>query len=599
MHYGTDWRYHLDALKSRLVAFLFERGGLLALATLALYLWVAPAHIMNGDNADFAATGTVGGAAHPSGYPLYLMWLRLWSVLPVAPAHATAIATVILGAAAVLALHAACRVWGARPLAATFAVGLFATAPIVLRIHTEADVFPLNCLISATIVWLAALEGPLKGARRAAALALMAGLGISHNLTCVLIAPIGILGVVRGIREASGSARAVGLALAAFVAGLLPYLYLLVTPETLVSWGKVDDLAGLIRHILREDYGTWQLSGRGTEVYGIENLGELLRSMLRAYLWVPFAIGLAALGVSLVRPLGKESRLGWAMLIACVLLTGPILIGRFNVNPVHLGLYLTQRFHIQSMMLFAVFVAIGIDRAAALAADRVSMPALAKALTVTSFIAGAALSLPYLSRVHTPAAEQGLRNMLTSLPPAAIVIGAPDEFHFGMGYLQAAVGLRADVAIIATPQLGLAYYRNRVQQRTGIVIAKPSASDKLSVVIAEQALATGRPVFIDAYQANIAKSFPVYPYGILYRVLPRGSSPPSIGTIFALNQTLFANYRFGYSRPGMDDQLATQFHLQYARVWQSLADGLGTLERHEDQAFALQLVDELAPRDDE
>ena len=71
---------------------MFERGGLVVLATLVTYVWLAPHAIMNGDNADLAGVGHVGGAAHPSGYPLYVMWLRLWSWLPGSPAYVGALA---------------------------------------------------------------------------------------------------------------------------------------------------------------------------------------------------------------------------------------------------------------------------------------------------------------------------------------------------------------------------------------------------------------------------------------------------------------------------------------------------------------------------
>ena len=50
----------------------FDRGGLLACTALVLYLWVAPPHIVDGDNAEFSTLGSIGGVAHPSGYPLYL-----------------------------------------------------------------------------------------------------------------------------------------------------------------------------------------------------------------------------------------------------------------------------------------------------------------------------------------------------------------------------------------------------------------------------------------------------------------------------------------------------------------------------------------------
>src|SRR4249920_3715606 len=106
---------------------LVQRGGLVTFAMLVLYGWLAPAHVVDGDNAEFCTLAATGGAAHPSGYPLYVLWLRALSWLPGTPAHAAALATVILAAASMGVLHAACRAWGARPLAATFATLVFAT----------------------------------------------------------------------------------------------------------------------------------------------------------------------------------------------------------------------------------------------------------------------------------------------------------------------------------------------------------------------------------------------------------------------------------------------------------------------------------------
>src|SRR3984885_10125631 len=169
--------------RQRFARIALDRGGLIALATLVLYVWIAPAHIVDGDNAQFATLGALGGAAHPSGYPLYVLWLRATAWLPGATAaHTAAIATAILGAAQMLVLHAACRAWGARATAATFAVAVFAGAPVVLGIYTEAEVFALNGLVVAAVLWLAAAEGPLRGVWRALALGLVAGLGISDHL---------------------------------------------------------------------------------------------------------------------------------------------------------------------------------------------------------------------------------------------------------------------------------------------------------------------------------------------------------------------------------------------------------------------------------
>ncbi len=584
-----------SAAVGRARTLLVDRGGALAIATLVLYVVIAPDHIVNGENADFVATGSLGGIPHPSGYPLYSMWLRAWSVLPLPPAHAFAIATAMLSPLLVLSLHAACRAWGARPAVATAAVAMFVTGPIVLRIHTEVEVFALNGVVTACIVWLAAERGPVTGQRRVAALCLVAGLGLANHLTCVLLAPVGILGVARGIRESTRRGRAIALGAVALVAGLLPYLYLYVAPSTSVSWGEVTSIGDLARHALRFDYGAFQFAAKGEELYPLANAGALASTTLRAYLFVPSALGGIAVGLALLGRQRGDTRAGWWMLVATWVLAGPLLVLRFNMAPEGIDRYVVERFHLQSLTLFAVFVAAGIDRA--LDYWKGPTPRLVGgALAATAFVVGAALSLPDLSRKHSPAVEQGLRNLLATMPPAAIVIGTPDDLHFGMGYLQSVLGIRLDVTIISTSQLGLPYYRDRLKARTGFVVEKPGPGETVTANIAKQALATGRPVFIDTFQANIAGAFPIYPYGILFRVLPLGSTVPSLDEMFEINRDVFARYRFGYAFPGPNDFHATRWHELYARVWASMSAGLAQAGRAEDAAFARSLALELAPR---
>ena len=75
--------------------------GLLSLVILAIYLWLAPSFISDGDNAEFSTLSVTGGVAHPPGYPLYVLYLRAMSWLPGSSgAHTAALATAILGALA-------------------------------------------------------------------------------------------------------------------------------------------------------------------------------------------------------------------------------------------------------------------------------------------------------------------------------------------------------------------------------------------------------------------------------------------------------------------------------------------------------------------
>src|ERR1044072_2753737 len=68
-------------IASRVVA----RGWWLGLVALIAYCATASPYIVDGDNAEFVTLGAIGGRGHPSGYPLYVVWVRLWSWLPGAP----------------------------------------------------------------------------------------------------------------------------------------------------------------------------------------------------------------------------------------------------------------------------------------------------------------------------------------------------------------------------------------------------------------------------------------------------------------------------------------------------------------------------------
>lgn len=550
-----------DRIRAR--SLLLDRGGLIALVTLVLYVWLAPAFVIDGDNAEFATLSVTGGAAHPSGYPLYVLWLRALSWLPFgSPAHTAAIATALLAAAANLVLYNACRAWGARPFAATVAVALFATGPVVLRLSTEAEVFILNNLAVAAVLWLAAPEGPAHGGRKAALLGLVAGLGLGNHLTCALVAPIGIYGVVCGAREAKSPARAVAAAVGMLCVGLLPYAYLFVASDSPMSWGVIRDVDAFVGMISRRDYGgPGGFRVNAVHVPATTSLLGLVGTIGRAWLWAPAVAGVVMLGVRCVR---GTARLAFGMLALTFVIAGPLLVLRFNVPPSGLGLYVCQRFHVLPALLLAIPIALAVDRIP------VRRAPLACTLAATVGVAGAtAVSLPYLARIQSPAVELSARNMLESLPPDAVVVHVQDELHAVPGYVQAALGERRDVVIVTWPMMTLDWYRDRIAARG---LAHIQVGDKRHLI--DDALARGRPVFIDRLQRDVIDAYPTYPWGALLRVLPRGSALPSAREMYELNDRLFGQFNLAYATPGPDDEFATEAHRRYAATWMIVAYAL-------------------------
>lgn len=567
----------------------FHRGAgrswAIGAGALAVYAALASSRIVDGDNAEFATLGALGGRAHPSGYPLYVMWLRAWSWLPgTTPAHTAALATAVLGALAVGVLHAACRAWGARPLAAMVAAAMFGASPLVLRYHGQAEVFALNDLVCALVLWLAAERGPLSGGRRAMALGLVAGLGLANNLTCVLVAPIGLLGVVRAARESRFTAYAHVLGGCAI--GLLPYAYLYVADGP-VSWGQVDSVPGLVAFFLRREYGGAASFMPGAAVPWSVNVLACLETIARSWRWLPAVAGCAMLGVRISRPAG-ESRWAWALLAASFVLAGPVLASRFNVDPHGLGAYVCQRFQILPQLVLAIPVAAALD----VAAGWLPRPRLAVAAAALGVAVVGASALPRLQRIHSPAMELGVQNLLRSLPRDAIVVVTADDQCFGGRYLQWVRGERPDVALVCGGLLPTRWYRAAWASR-GLEMP-PSTRARLGDAL----LRTGRPVFVDPELTELLSGFASYPHGVVRRVLPHGAAPPAASEVAAINRDLYGAFDLDYARPGLDDEYAAIAHHRYASSWAAIARLLDAAGDRPAALDAFELTRTLQPTTD-
>jgi hypothetical protein len=568
----------VERLARRAVA----NGWWLGALALIVYAALASPHLVDGDNAEFATLGAIGGRAHPSGYPLYVLWLRAWSWLPGTPAHAGALATAILGALAVVVVHAACRAWGARPLAATITAAMFAAAPVIVRYASEAEVFALDNLVVALVVWLAAAAGPLRGHHRAAALGVIAGLGLANHLTCVLVAPIGILGVIRAARESRSSAYAV--ALAGLVIGLVPYAYLFFADGP-ASWGRMDTAGDLIAMITRRDYGVTSLMTGGADVAWTASLGALGATLARSWLWLPALAGVAMLGVRALRPVG-EPRAGWLCLAASFVLAGPVLMLRFNIDPHGVGHDICERFH----MLPAVLLAIPIAAALEIGSARITRETAAIALCVPGVLALWLLDLPRLAAIHTPAVELGVRNTLRSLPPFAIAVVTGDDQCFGARYLQLARGERPDVAVVCAGLLPVRTYRDAWAAR-GLSLA-PSTGPHLTQAL----LATGRPIVVDPTLTAAVAAAANYPFGVLVRLVPPGAAMPAPADVAAINRDLFRAFALDYPIPGLDDGYATVAHHRYAASWAAIAQRLDRAGDRDGARDAFALTQQLKPQ---
>jgi hypothetical protein len=540
---------------------------------LAAYLAFASPYVLGGDAGEFDALAARGGVAHPPGYPLFTLILRAFSAaMSGSPVLGASRVTAVTGALAAGVLYLACRSWGCRPDASLVAVTLYGSSPLAWLYATQAEVFALNALLCASLVALAGTRSFLRGSARLSALAVVFGLGLSHHHTILALAPIGLLGALRALRECrpgADRARAALFAVGALAVGLSPYVYLLWAsrhPEGRWVWGGPMSLPDLVRHFERAEYWAQNAADPRIPAPAVQ-WAALAQSMERGLLGV--GVPLAALGFASAlvdNPPRGADRWGAAALAASLILAGPALLAVLVARPVGIYGVIIARFYQLPLMLASLGLAWGADLALSAAGPRVGRPvAWVTAIAIAIF---AGTHVPgELREADRPTVEQYLQNTLAELPPGAVVVGTGDHRCFGFFYVQTVLGQRTDVVYVEAGLLHDRWYRDRIARALG----ESSVSDAAPALI-EALLQRGRLVFVtDSMNLLVPPGHATYSLGTVVRVLPSGEAPPEPQALETMNLAIAHDFVREPSAPEDPWGWAGEVDATYARPWIELS----------------------------
>ncbi len=273
----------------------------LLLISCALYVGTAAPTVASifDDSLEFQVVCPTLGIAHPTGYPLYTLLGRLFSLLtPQEPARGVNVLSAICGGVAVGLLYLLCRACRCGRASALFGAVLLGLCPVYWSQATVAEVYTLNALFFAGLPLLALWAGAgarhvSVGARRAALLALAMGLGLTHHrMVLLLFAPLGahfFLTLGRRLRRWHWRRLAVN-----FFAPLVLYSYIplrgLVTSSLDGSYTNTP--LGFLQHVMAAGYGVFlapNALSRGLSLQ--EGAGFLLQQV------GPVGLALAACGL--------------------------------------------------------------------------------------------------------------------------------------------------------------------------------------------------------------------------------------------------------------------------------------------------------------
>lgn len=258
-----------------------------------------------GDSGELLAEACLLGTPHPPGYPLFTLLSHLVMKLPIPRLFLSASGDgggfglnvdweptngwrvnhmcACFGALTAVLLTCCSRdlmksksddTHGVRPAHSVGAL-LFAFSPLVWEYSLSAEVFALNNLLCSLLMWLTcqvfACGAPHN---RLVALitagAFVCGLTMANQhaslLTLVVLVPAVLAKSFFYLRSVGKLGSTLLYSSAAFLAAFSAYLYLYLssTRPKPGSWGSLTSLGGLLRHVLRAEYGTFQLGASGS-----------------------------------------------------------------------------------------------------------------------------------------------------------------------------------------------------------------------------------------------------------------------------------------------------------------------------------------------
>jgi hypothetical protein len=479
------------------------------------------------DTLEFQVVCSELGIAHPTGYPLYTLLGKLFTFLPFGDlARRVNLLSAVCAALTVPLVYLLARQLAQRPGAALGAAAAFAVTPAFWSQAVVAEVYALNALFVALVLYLTLRVGQKAQSEEQGgtsltlgALVFVMGLSLTHHRTMVLLFPaVAVyLGLVwyQARRQAAKAeqAKALSLRQAVLSAGklailfllpLLLYLYLPLRGRTTSSLDGSyrNTLAGFVDWVSGRAYTTFLTANPMGQAP--RSLGLVLNLLRQQFGWLGLALG--ALGI--VAMLFFQRRgfvlvaLGYLAYVAFDLV--------YKVADVEV-------FFIPAFLLFALWIGAGLNVFWQVAdgLQRRSSRLVVKAASYSFSTVGYALAialpiillltnLPLLDRSGDWAAHDYGHDVLRQpLPIGAAIVGIRGETTL-LRYFQHTEGLRPDLLLVAA---------DRDEQRRAAVATN---------------LAAGNPVYLTRPLPGAERLYALTAQGPLIGVHPSPStSEPS------------------------------------------------------------------------
>lgn len=492
---------------------------------LSLYVYTAAPGVYDGDSGEIAAAVNTLGLAHPTGFPLYMMTGKLFTlIVPIKDvAYRLNIFSALLTASALVFFYYSLRNLGNSPFAslmASFVLGLGRNT--IWRNATTTNVYTLSLLFVSLLFFIFSKWRKEQKTEYLYWYGFLWGLSLgTHALMLIMVIPfIFMLWQKRQAFKEKMSVSLKILLLTFMPAIQYIYLFFAYKKNSIVNWGDLSSFDGFIYYITQRQYANKMFANTTSDAGSF--LTKITGFFTSEFTIIFFVVALIGLIV-----LFKKDKTFFVIFTSIILANIGLMFGYGNSEGDSIILF---RYIFLADTVLAMAVAFGIDGIINQAGVLKSHKQVLFLSLVITFIVVFQFKSSYAfdNRRHNYIVEDTASNILNNVKTNAVILSYIDHITGPLWYLQS-LGYREDVTIVALQLLGFDWYvKNMVNKYPEIVSSKllDIERDNIRLEALIKNTLPQRPVysvFNSLGNQSLEQELVFVPQGILSQVVPKGS----------------------------------------------------------------------------
>ncbi len=535
-------------------------AGLAFVLPLLVYLYTVCPTVPVGDGGELICAARDLGIAHPTGYPLFCLLGRAFSLmLPLDPValRLNLMSALFASLTAVMAffllrelIPTAVRRTISGSLVALAAALAMGFSRILWAQAVQTEVYALHAFLVAAVLLVLLLWQRTGDARLVCLGAFLFGLSLTNHTSAAILAAPFLFALVHG-RDRLRLGRHIPVMMMFFLLGASLYLYLpyrsaLEPPN---DWGDPETLGRLWAHLTARLYHRHFMLTVPAAV--IRNLGRYAGLLTAGFGPLMFLLGFPGA----VWQARRQRNLFYPLLLTW--LANLLLAASYDITDI-------DAYYLPSFLIWSLWIGLSLSAALAWAASRLGRHVRAAlSAIVVLILMGTPLAANFAEvdqRDETIARDYG-RMILDSTEPHAVLLAFSDNEHFPILYLHQIEGIRPDVSILSLTSTEAQLRRflgrqedlsERGQGRLLRMIAENSTSP---VNITKEHMSPKNDVIQ-------AAGFSLKPFGLVYHLAGDSTAPGA-------DRSPWSGFRRGvFEHPGRrSDYRALRMEANYFLSW--------------------------------